>query len=237
MPYKTLIVDDDDLSIKVLEKMVSMADHLQNTGNAKDAIQANSILQNHPVHIVLLDIEMPEMSGLQFINTLRERPEIILVTSQKDYATEAFDYEVTDYLLKPVSYQRFMKAINRATSNLNLTSSKSQSKDTNQKQDSTIFIKERNQFTRLDKNLIQYVEAYGDYVNIYTPNRKYTIHSTMKSMEKKLNDERFMRVHRSYIVNIELIESIDENILFLQQQLIPVGGNYKGQLLQRLGLS
>jgi two-component system LytT family response regulator len=235
MPYKTLIVDDDDLSIKVLEKMVTMADHLKNVGNAKDAIQANSIMQNNPVDIVLLDIEMPEMNGLQFINTLRERPEIILVTSQKDYATEAFDYEVTDYLLKPVSYQRFMKAINRATANL--SASRKQSKGTDQKQDSTIFIKERNQFTRLDKNIIQYVEAYGDYVNIYTPYHKYTINSTMKSMEKKLDDERFMRVHRSYIVNIELIESFDENILFVQQQLIPVGGNYKRQLLQRLGLS
>lgn len=235
MPYKTIIVDDDDLSIKILEKMVNMADHLQNVGSAKDAIQANSILQNNPVDIVLLDIEMPEMNGLQFINTLRERPEIILVTSQKDYATEAFDYEVTDYLLKPVSYQRFMKAINRATANL--SASKNQGKGPNQKQDSTIFIKERNQFTKLDKNLIQYVEAYGDYVNIYTPYRKYTIHSTMKGMEKKLDDERFMRVHRSYIVNVELIESFDENILFVQQQLIPVGGNYKHQLLQRLGLS
>lgn len=236
MPYKTLIVDDDDLSIKVLEKMIEMVDHLQNVGSAKNAIQANSILQDQSVDIVLLDIEMPEMSGLQFINTLRQRPEIILVTSQKDYATEAFDYEVTDYLLKPVSNQRFMKAINRATANL--SASKSPSKVPNQKQqDSTIFIKERNQFTRLDKNLIQYVEAYGDYVNIYTPNRKYTIHSTMKGMEQKLDDERFMRVHRSYIVNVELIESFDENILFVQQQLIPVGGNYKRQLLQRLGLS
>ncbi len=235
MTYQTLIVDDDDLSIKVLEKMVAMAGHLKHVGSAKDALQATSILQNQQVDIVLLDIEMPEMTGLQFINTLRHRPEIILVTAQKDYAIEAFDYEVTDYLLKPVAFERFMKAINRATANL--ASAKNQSQEATNKADSTIFIKERNQFTRLDKSLIHYVEAYGDYVNIYTSKRKYTVHSTMKGMEQKLADERFLRVHRSYIVNVELIESFDESILFVQQKMIPVGGNYKRQLLQRLGLS
>lgn len=236
MTYRTLIVDDDDLSIRVLEKMVAMAGHLTHVGSAKSALQAISILQNEPVDIVLLDIEMPEMSGLQFINTLHQRPEIILVTAQKDYAIEAFDYEVTDYLLKPVAFERFMKAINRAAANLSAGQTSKQQEQA-QKPDSTIFIKERNQFTRLDKSLILFVEANGDYVNIYTYERKYTIHSTMKAMEKKLTDDRFMRVHRSYIVNVELIETLDESILFIQKHLIPVGGNYKHQLLQRLGLS
>ena len=218
MNYRTVIVDDDELSIKVLEKMVQTTNHLQHLGSARGAIEASTILTNNYVDIVLLDIEMPDMSGLQFINTLRQRPEIILVTSQRDYAIDAFEYEVTDYLLKPVPFQRFIKAINRASENLQNTKSNSlSSSPSNQSVESkpnptTIFIKERNQFTRIEKDQIQYVEASGDYVNIHTAKRMYTIHSTMKAMEQKLKDEQFLRVHRSYIVNTNQIESFDENL-------------------------
>lgn len=235
MNYQTIIVDDDDLSVKVLEKMVNATSHLTHAGSAKSAIEATSLLANNQVDIVLLDIEMPEMSGLQFINTLRQRPEIILVTSQRDYAIDAFEYEVTDYLLKPVPFQRFMKAINRASENLQKATAKPVQEE--EKPSTTIFIKERNQFTRLDKSQIQYVEAYGDYVHIQTANQQHTIHSTMKAMQQKLEDGEFMRVHRSYIVNTRLIESFDENLLFIRNQVIPVGGNYKQRLMKRLGLS
>lgn len=236
MNYRVLIVDDDNFSIRVMEKMVEETVYLTHVGNAKNAIQATSMLQNQQVDIVLLDIEMPEMSGLQFINTLRNPPEIILVTAQKDYAIEAFDYDVTDYLLKPVPFERFMKAINRAIENLKKNKPKAETNSNNEVRDSTIFIKERNQFTRLEKSEIHYVEAYGDYVNIYTDKQKYTIHSTMKGMQQKLDDGRFMRVHRSYIINVEMIESFDESLVFVKNQIIPVGGNYKRQLMERLGL-
>jgi len=234
MQYNCIIVDDDPASIKVLEQLVQKATQLTLVGNAKDAMEAMNYLQNNRIDIVLLDIEMPGMSGLDFIDTLKEKPEIILVTSQKDYAIKAFDYEVTDYLLKPVGFQRFLKAINRAATNIN---QKEQSSNNHQQQKpTTIFVKEKNQFTRLEKNEILFVEAYGDYVNIYTNKKKYTIHSTMKNMENKLAEDNFMRVHRSYIVNLDKIETFDENLVFIEQNMIPIGGSFKDKLLQRLNL-
>ena len=235
MNYNCIIVDDDPASIKVIEHLVQQNQQLTLIGNAKDAMEATAYLQNNQIDIVLLDIEMPGMSGLDFINTLREKPEIILVTSQKDYAIQAFEYEVTDYLLKPVSFQRFLKAINRATANI---TQKYQSETNNHQQESssTIFVKEKNQFSRLDKDEILFVEAYGDYVNIYTSNQKYTIHSTMKNMEKKLDDNNFMRVHRSYIVNLDKIETFDETLVFIQRNMIPIGGSFKDKLIKRLNL-
>lgn len=235
MNYNCIIVDDDPASIKVIEQLVQQNQQLTLIGNAKDAMEAMAYLQNNQIDIVLLDIEMPGMSGLDFINTLREKPEIILVTSQKDYAIQAFEYEVTDYLLKPVSFQRFLKAINRAAANI---TQKYQSETNNHQQESssTIFVKEKNQFSRLDKDEILFVEAYGDYVNIYTSNQKYTIHSTMKNMEKKLDDNNFMRVHRSYIVNLDKIETFDETLVFIQRNMIPIGGSFKDKLIKRLNL-
>ncbi len=233
MNYNCIIVDDDPASIKVLEQLVNKTDQLNLVGNAKDAMEAISYIQNNAIDIVLLDIEMPGMSGLDFINTIRSKPEIILVTSQKEYAIEAFDYEVTDYLLKPVGFKRFLKAINRAMENI----MQNQPGNTDAQQNpTTIFIKEKNQFTRIEKANILFVEAYGDYVNIYTDDSKYTIHSTMKNIENKLSDTNFMRVHRSYVVNLDKIETFDENLVFVNQKMIPIGGSYKNKLIQKLNL-
>jgi len=233
MTYNCIIVDDDIASIKVIEQLVKKSSQLNLVGNADSAWDAISYMQNNNIDIIFLDIEMPEMSGLDFINLLEYKPQIILVTSQKEYAIEAFEYEVTDYLLKPVSYQRFLKAISRAMDHL---AQRQMQNNNNQHPPSTIFIKERNQFTRLEKAAILYVEAFGDYVNIYTDGAKYTIHATMKNIEGKLVDDNFMRVHRSYIVNLDKIETFDESLLFIKQNMLPIGGSYKDKLIQRLNL-
>lgn len=235
MQLKTLIVDDDPVSIKVIQKFVETTDSLELAGSAQNAIEAANMLQSSEVDLVLLDIEMPEMSGLDLINTLNQRPQFILVTSQKEYAIEAFDYEVTDYLLKPVQYKRFLKAVNRALNNAQKTSNNGQQAP--EPTSKTIFIKEKNQFSRIDKSTIHYIEAFGDYVNIYTNEKRYTIHSTMKKMEAKFTeDDQFLRIHRSYIVNLDLIQSIDDNMVFIKNKMLPIGGSYKQKLLKRLNL-
>lgn len=234
MSYNCIIVDDDQASIKVLEQLVNQTNELKLIGKAKDGVEAMSYLQNNRIDICLLDIEMPGMSGLEFINTLREKPEIIFVTSQKEYAIEAFDYEVTDYLLKPVALKRFIKAINRAIENIHQNIPKPQ--ENQDSPPSTIFIKEKNQFSRLEKAKILFVEAYGDYVNIYTSQKKYTIHSTMKNIENKLAENNFMRIHRSYIVNLDKIDTLDENLVFVEQNMLPIGGSYKNRLIKKLNL-
>lgn len=235
MELNTLIVDDDPVSIKVIQKFVENTGSLKLAGAAQNAIEAANKLQNEKVDLVLLDIEMPEMSGLDLINTLNERPQFILVTSQEQYAIEAFDYEVTDYLLKPVQYKRFLKAVNRALNNIQKTNNQEQ--PATEPTSKTIFIKERNQFSRIDKNTIHYIEAFGDYVNIYTDEKRYTVHSTMKKMESKFNeDDQFLRIHRSYIVNLDYIESIDDNMVFVKKKMLPIGGSYKQKLLKSLNL-
>lgn len=227
MELNSIIVDDDEMSRRVLTSMVQKTGNLNLVGVAKSALEAANLVDNNKVHIIFLDIEMPEMTGLDLINTLKHRPHIILVTSKKEYALEAFEYEVADYLLKPVTMQRFLKAVNRVKESLE------RSEDSIGE---TVFVKDGSQFNRLEKLRILFVEAFGDYVNIHTKEKKYTVHSTMKNMENKLPKDKFIRVHRSYIVQLDKIDSIDEGIIFINKHMIPIGGSYRESLMKRLNL-
>jgi DNA-binding LytR/AlgR family response regulator len=202
-------------------------------GIAQDGMEASNLLNKYKAHIIFLDIEMPVMSGLELVKSLKEPPQIILITSQQEYAVEAFEYDVTDYLLKPVNSQRFLKSINRAKENIEAAQ---KANSTSPLEDQTIFIKENSQFSRLDTNKILYVEAYRDYVNIYTTEKKYTVHTTMKNIDQKLDEAHFMRIHRSYIVQLSKIDSIDENIVFVNQKMLPIGSSFRDKLMRKLNV-
>lgn len=227
---KCLIVDDDPMNLKIIESFVDQTDFLAKVGTCSDAIAASNLLKNEKVDLIFLDVEMPQMSGLELIESLQEKPLVVLITSKEKYAVDAFDLEVTDYVVKPVTYPRFLKAANRA-----LEQAKKPAESPENNNPESLFVKVDSRFINIDFKDIKLVEAREDYVTIHTDQKRYTIYSTMKKLEKKL-PENFMRVHRSYIVNLNRVEAIEDNLLAIEKHLIPVGGTYRERLMTRLNM-
>jgi DNA-binding LytR/AlgR family response regulator len=221
------------MSCRVLEDYVnrtSFLELLQTFNNAVDAI--NFIKDGNSVDLIFLDIEMPEMTGIDFLNTITHPPQIIIVSSREKYALEAFEYSVTDYLLKPINYARFFKAANKALENSSRNAQIGDEKE--------IFIKKSNSLVKIKYSDILWVEALENYVVINTRNDKFTIHFTMKAIENQLPNSLFKRVHRSFIVNIREIFSIEDNSVIIKlaegRKIIPIGKSYKEKLLNDINL-
>lgn len=226
---RCLVVDDDILSLKLIEQFVNETDVLELVGSYTDPVKASIAIVKDHVDVILLDVEMPNMTGLQLIQNIPETTQVILITSQKDYAFDAFEHEVTDFLLKPVSYSRFLKAIDKAKEKfapkVPLTSAASPN----------LYVKEESVWVNIPLEEVVWIEALGDYVNINLKDKKHTVLTTMKTIESKLNDN-FMRVHRSYIVNLSKITNLDGNMLVVGKKLIPIGKSHKKLLLDKLNI-
>ena len=225
---KSIIVDDDALSRKVLEQLISQTDSLDFAGAFESAIEASNFLRGEEVDLIFLDVEMPGMTGLELIEAISFDAQVILVSSKEKYAVPAFDLNVTDYIVKPVDYPRFLKAVEKALDKIR------PDEDPPHQVDGKLFVKVDQQLIGLDINNINMVEAMADYVRIYTDKKRYTVYSSMKGIVAKLPTSQFMRVHRSYIVNLRQIESIEGNTISLGGQLVPVGVTYQKTLMSRL---
>lgn len=230
---KCILIDDDEMSCRVLEDYVnrtSFLELLRTFNNAVDAI--NFMKAGNRVDLIFLDIEMPEMTGIDFLNTITNPPQIIIVSSREKYALEAFEYSVTDYILKPLNYARFFKAANKA-----LESSTKNTQDTDEKE---IFIRKSSSLIKIKYSEILWVEALENYVVINTRGDKFTIHFTMKAIENQLPNSTFKRVHRSFIVNIREIFSIEDNSVVIKltegRKVIPIGKSYKEKLMNEINL-
>ncbi|NOZ45946.1 MAG: response regulator transcription factor [Chlorobi bacterium] len=230
-----IIIDDDPMSRKVLEDLINRTDFLTLTNSYSNAIEAMNAFQGeNEINLIFLDVEMPEMSGLDFLKTLENPPQIIIVSGEEKYALEAFEYEVVDYLLKPVTITRFYKSVNKAYKRY---TEKNQIEEVNNE----IFIKKKNAtLVRLSYDDILWVEALENYVIVSSFDDKYTIHFTMKAITQKLPQKRFKRVHRSYIVNISKISVIEDNSVVIKtktgSKIIPIGKSYKERLMEDLNL-
>mgnify|MGYP006299252585 FL=1 len=216
-----IIIDDDPLSLKVVEEFVKRTEFLDLKYTFNDAVEAiNTInVSEENIDLIFLDIEMPEMSGIEFLNTVKDLPQVIIISSQEKYALQAFDYDVVDYLLKPITFSRFYKAATKAKHNADTM-------ETRQKQKDEIFIKKDSALVRLKYDDILWVEAMENYVVINSYDQKFTIHFTMKSIIQQLPADRFKRVHRSYIVNVGNIDRIEDNYVIIKgkksQKSIPI---------------
>jgi len=225
-----LIVDDNIIALTILKKLISMTTELNVVGECFDAVEAYKQLQLNEVEILFLDIEMPDMSGIDLVKSLGEkRPMVIFTTSTTDYAAEAFDLNVVDFLIKPVSPARFLVAVEKAkkvlmTRGLSLTD----------KEDEFVFIRDSNIVRRLKVNDILYMEAQGDYVRINVIDRTYSIHSSLKSVEEKLSKNTFLRVHRSFIINVSKIDTIEGGTLIVNRNIVPVSDAYRAGLYKRM---
>ncbi len=229
-----IIIDDDDLSRRVIEEFVKRTEYLTLTQSFSGPVEAiNYLKQGNEIDLIFLDIEMPEMSGIEFLTTLARPPQIIIVSSKEKYALEAFEYSVTDYLLKPVTYARFFKAVNKA---FDVFANTKHDIDAEKE----IFIKKNSSLVRLKYNDILWVEALENYVVINATTDKFTIHFTMKAIESQLPATRFKRVHRSFIVNISRIASIEDNSIIIKladgKKVIPIGKSYRDKLLKEINL-
>jgi len=229
-----IIVDDDKLSCKILEGYVNKITSLNLIGLFSDSVAARNILtQRNDIDLVILDIEMPELNGFDFIGSLEFPPNIIIVSATEGYALKAFDFNVVDYLLKPVTYGRFCKAIDK-------TKKYFSRKDSVNSGDEEIFIKKGSSLVKLKLRDIIYIEALENYVTLNTNDDKFTIHFTMKAIETQLPSDIFIRVHRSYIINKSTIQTIKENSLDLNVgnslKNIPVGKSYRDSLLNDINV-
>ncbi len=223
------IVDDDELSIRLIAEYINQTDFLDLAGSFTSAIKASNMLLREPVDVIFLDVEMPDMTGLELIKSFERKPQIILITSKRDYALEAFEYQVTDYLLKPVSYSRFLKAVNKARE-LHEVKQKGSAVPKH------LYIKEDSVLVNVVLNDIVWIEALGDYVTIHLGDKKHTVLTTMKAMETKLPPNEFMRVHRSFIVRVDKINNLDGNMLVVGKKLLPIGKSYRKALMDRLNI-
>jgi len=229
-----IIVDDDELSRRILEKFVDRTGFLNLLSSLGSAIEAVDIVNGkQTVDLIFLDIEMPEMSGMDFLRSLNNLPQIIIISAKQKYALEAFEHDVTDYILKPITYPRVYKAVDKAYQKFREDKARKQ-------EDDSFFVKSNAQLIRLKYDDILWVEALENYVGIYTYENKHVIHFTMKGIQERLPADRFSRVHRSYIVNLNKIEVIEDNSIIMKRKtetkIIPIGKSYRDQLMNDINL-
>lgn len=228
---KCLIVEDELMSRKSLSALCEKMEHIHLEAGFESAQEALSYLQKNTVDLIFLDIEMPEMTGLQLLDQLIITPQIIFTTSHKDYAFEAFEYDVTDFLVKPITPKRFQKAVEKALKRKELLDAVAMASARHE-----IYIKTEGKYIRLAYTSILYFENLGDYIKVISEKGTYIIHGSMKSLDMKIQHPRFLKVHRSYIVNLEKIVDIQDNSLVIQDTVIPISRAHKAVLMKSINI-
>lgn len=235
----TIIVDDEPLALDVLETYIEQVPELQLVARCANALEANKVLSEEEVDLMFLDIQMPQLTGIDFLKSLVRPPLVVFTTAYPNYAIEGFELDALDYLLKPISMERFLKAVNRASDMLKLR----QIEDTPQTEDHAplethddfIFVKADKKLVRVNYDDVLYIEGLKDYVIIRMEKGRVITLQTMKSLEDKLPRHRFQRIHRSYIVNLDKIQALIGNMVEIvekgQIRHLPVGKNYREELL------
>lgn len=230
-----IVVDDNKMARTAIKLLIAQVDFLHLKQECSTPVEAFNYLKTEDVDLVFLDVEMPGMTGIELVKNLEKRPIIILITSKKDYAVEAFELNVADYIIKPVNLARFTMAVSKAKE---LFDNKDHIVDTSEKDKDYIFVRANSILTKIQLSDIIYIQALGDYVNIYTgeKDKRYTIHCTLKSMEEKLPAAKFYRLHRSYLVALDHIDTVEDNTAYVGKNYLPIGEQFKKELLKKLNL-
>ena len=236
MSLTCVIVEDLQVAADFLVRCCQKSGQVEVKGHFTNAEEALKYLNANTVDLIFLDVEMPGSTGFELLDQLMYKPRVILTTSKTEYAYNAFEYKVTDFLKKPFTYQRFTEALQKAIEAGEAAPAANGTLNGDSTVSDHIFIKSDGKLVRLNNQDILYIESMGDYVKFVTTDKKYITHNTIKSLEEKVNKKFFMKVHRSYIINLLKIDDIRENDLFIKGIEIPISKAHKSEVLRRLNI-
>ena len=224
MKIKCIIIDDEPLAIKIIENYLNDFQNMELVATFNTAIAALPTIESGEIDVVFLDINMPKMSGLDFLRSLTVKPNIVITTAYREYAVESFDLDVLDYLVKPIPYSRIVKAITKINTRVN--SGKEKISDTSFKEEPYIFLKVDKKLMKIKLNDILFIESLKDYIKVITTMGDYLVHKSMTSISEELPQENFLRIHRSFTIAINKITSVEGNSVEIANRRIPIGRNY-----------
>ena len=223
---KCIIVEDEPLAQNILKKYIADHPSLELVATCTDALEAQLILNKQPIHLIFLDINLPKLSGINFLKSLLQSPLIIFTTAYPEFAVEGFELNAVDYLLKPFSFERFLKAVNKVIEKLNNFSLPKK-----EEIDAFIFFKSDKKIHKVDLESIHYIEAVGDYMKVITDSGQLLINETMKNLQEELPARSFIRVHKSFIISRNRIKFIEGNYIQVENKSIPIGATYRNDVL------
>ena len=231
MKLRCIIVDDEPLAIEILESYVAKVEQLQLVSTFRNAVSAFTFLQQHSVDLIFLDIQMPKLSGIDFLKTLKNPPRVIFTTAFRDYALQGFELEIVDYLLKPIPFDRFLKAVAKV---LHQPATNSTGSKPDVVPDNDVYFKVDKKMIKTKMADVLYIESIKDYVKVKTPEREIVTQQKISYLEESLPREQFLRIHRSFIVNLEKIDAYSATDVEIGKLSIPIGRNYKNDVMKIL---
>jgi DNA-binding LytR/AlgR family response regulator len=238
MKTKCMIVDDEPLARELIHGHIEKLENFEIVAECSDAMKALSILREKQVDLVFMDIQMPQITGIEFLKTLKHPPKVILTTAYREYALEGFELDVVDYLLKPITFERFLKSVNKfylmnqeeVQMVANTTADKPQ-------EENFIYVKENKKVVKVYLSEIRFIEGLSEYVQIYTDKRKIITKTSMALMEEKLPPQNFLRIHKSFIVAVNKIEAFTANTIEIQGKELPIGRSFKNAVVSALNFT
>lgn len=234
MMLKCVVIDDEPLARECITNYVEQVDYLQLTGTGSNPIELAQLLDTHQVDLIFLDIQMPLMNGIDFLKMSQNTPMVILTTAYPSFALEGFQLDVLDYLLKPITFNRFFKAVNKAKDYYKLITKSAPAADNTSGSEDYFFIKCDYKYERIYFNDILFVQALQNYVTIHTQKGKYITLLNLKNVEENLDKQSFIKVHKSFIVSISKIEAVENNDILIQSSRIPISRNFRDEVIERV---
>jgi DNA-binding LytR/AlgR family response regulator len=233
MKTRCLIVDDEPLARELIRGHIQKLENFEIVSECDNAMKAMETLRSHHVDLMFLDIKMPQMTGIDFLKTLKKTPKVIITTAYSQYALEGFELDVVDYLMKPITFERFFKSVNKFYQSGNHDTVEIDGGN-GMNEDAFIYVKENKKVIKIYLKEIHFIEGLNEYIRIHTDNRRVVVKSSLHSIEEKLPAELFIRIHKSYIVSISRIRAFNATTIELENAKLRIGRNYKNQVFNAL---
>jgi DNA-binding LytR/AlgR family response regulator len=238
MKTKCMIVDDEPLARDLIRGHIEKLENFEIVAECDNAMKALGVLREKHVDLIFMDIQMPQITGIEFLKTIKHPPKVIITTAYREYALEGFELDVVDYLVKPITFERFLKSINKFYQTFQDQVQVVTGASSDKTQDeSFIYVKENKKVIKVYLNEIRYIEGLSEYVQIYTDKRKIITKTSMALMEEKLPSDNFLRIHKSYIVPVNKIEAFTANTVEINGKELPIGRNFKNAVLNSLNFN